>query len=684
MLLTQHLRDLLFLALVIAGPLPGSLLALFLIQRRSQPGGIAHALVIVLFCWCAIGAAIAIALGLTHHLTSNWIGLAEGGAGVFGLLALAYARRSGVRLSLPSLPSGADRPSLAEVLMLAAACCLGIELCWRVCAQPMTDWDTLAYHLPAMATWRQTGWFTPLEQYRGLQGFYPYTWEALCSLFLVPFPEDSFVGLPNLVAWGLLGIGICATSRQLGATRTASLAAGVLAFSITDAATLANSMHVDLQLASFLVIGAYFGLRYSGTSELGYLALWLAAVGMICGVKTSGLVYAALLASALAVMLIASRRARPARVRADRVDLLLLCAGGWGLLLLGGSWYLRNWVTCGNPLGCVEVRIGSALIFPARGPHVDFSKTALFRLFDLHRAAHWRMLLKQLWNHYHLSFFGLALLSALALFGRDRQYRGRLLALLAAAVIALLLYTRTPYSGDWAGYGYLTSEDLGGGLRYALPFVAALAMIAALGATVTRVPSWALAAIAIGGVAAQLRGSHWPLSVLLVGLVLGSCYALGRRQMPLSIRVQRWAAIGLLAMGLLLGGAMLFVARRERDRRRVDSYGYIVSYLRTGLPPGEGLGYAMSGKSYFFYGTDLSRRVVFIPLQSQEPEAWRSLLKREGLSVIAFGPMSKLPDAEQRRFLAWLDTPNSPLVRALGTDITREPLVYRLKPAAGS
>ena len=682
MLLTQHLRDLLFLALVIAGPLPGSLLALFLVQRRPQPGGIAHALVVVLFCWCVIEAAIAIALGLTHHLTSISIGLAEGSAAVFGLLALGYARRNGVRLSLPSLPSGADRPNLAEALMLAAACCLGIELCWRICAQPMTDWDTLAYHLPAMATWRQAGWFTMLEQYRELQSFYPYTWEALCSLFLIPFPEDSFVGLPNLVAWGLLGIGIYGTSRQLGATRTASLAAGVLAFSITDAATLVDTMHVDLQLASFLVVGAYLGLRYSHTRDLGYLALWLASVGMICGVKTSGLVYAALLAGALAVMLAASRRTRPARGPADRVDLLLLCAGGCGLLLLGGSWYLRNWVTCGNPIGCLEVRVGDALIFPGRGPDRDFSKTALFRLFDPHRAAHWRMLLGQLWKHYHLSFFGLMVLSALAFFGRDHRYRGRLLALLAAAVIALLLYSRTPFSGDWAGYGYLTSEDLGGGLRYALPFVAALAVIAALGATVTPVPSWALAAVVIGGVFAQLRGSHWPLSALLVGIVLGLCYALSRRRTPVPIRVRRWVTAGLLIGGLLLGGAMLSAARRERDLRRADCYGPIVSYLRTKLAPGEGIGYAMSGKSYFFYGTDLNRRVVFISLRSQEPEEWRSLLKREGISVIALGPTSKPPDAEQRGILDWLDTPGSPLVRELGMDITKEPLVYRLKPAS--
>jgi hypothetical protein len=346
----------LLLLLILLGPAPLCLAIVVGLQRERRPLGLAGNSLVLLLGWCVIQAAIALSLGMAHHLTRLSIGLTE--TAVLGLGAVVLLR---VDPGLATSVSRAFRPNPRlkwyEAMMTVALLSLLLSLLGHSAITPVTEVDSLAYHMPAMASWYQSHSLEmPVIPWR-LFSHYPYGWEAISFLFLIPFAEDFPVALPSLGAWALLGLAIYCVARDCGASRTAGLAAASLALAAPKVLPQVGSMQVDVPLTAFVMAALYLGLRYVRLGSGAYLGLFLVAVGLAASVKTSGLLYAALLMLVVVAGRISARAARrapqDARGSAPLFERAAAVLGACSALYIGGFWYLRNWLeisTCRAPM----------------------------------------------------------------------------------------------------------------------------------------------------------------------------------------------------------------------------------------------------------------------------------------------------------------------------------------------
>ncbi|MEG3845241.1 hypothetical protein QT986_34035, partial [Microcoleus sp. herbarium14] len=240
---------------------------------------------------------------------------------------------------------------------------------WETFAtKPTTNYDSLWFHLPAIARWYQTHSFTLLdaagnwifehEQAR----VYPYNWHVLSALCVLPFGEDFLAAFPILIAWVLEGIAVYLLSIKFGATRTYAMAASSLVLTVPMMLNQVNTIHPDLPLAAIFTVGLYLGLSYHSSRSLSELSLFLATAGMLAGIKITGIVYAASLLGGLAILEIKrfalNKKSILANFRIRHFIKPVLLCGIACCLLLGGFWYARNLLRVNYPVGdASEIKI---------------------------------------------------------------------------------------------------------------------------------------------------------------------------------------------------------------------------------------------------------------------------------------------------------------------------------------
>jgi hypothetical protein len=705
--LAQHVADLCVFLVVVLAPLPLCLSVLWtLLQQskaaiiakaaQSQPGqeslasghypdardsavatadeegprGPAHSALVLLACWGITETVVGLVLGLAQHLVITWLIAAELLVLAGGLLALRHARRTG--LAVGRLFVLARPLSMFDVLILGSLACLGVSLLWTLSVQPINEWDSLAYHLPTLASWYQAGRFVRLEPLSAVTSSYPGGWEVLSVLLVMPFREDFLVALPNLAAWVLLGLSVYCMSCEAGARRTAAVGGAALALTVSCVADNVNTIHADIGLGAYFMAAMYFARLSLRKHSVSWVGLSLAALGIAIGAKTSGLAYGVLPLPMLVLFRLAARRRGQRCLGAGRrVGWAVAVAGACCCLLTGGFWYLRNWVELGNPFAPVAVRIAGITVLPGLVQPEELRATTLLAVLQPLSGAYWRSALADARGYLGLSFVGLALLAltaVLALFTGQRVISKRkLLGLLALAAVAGIVHAVTPFSGQH-----------GSNLRYAVPFYGLLAVIAAAGATVTGVPAFAVAGIALIGTLSRLLVLRTSFTLLLFAAGWGAAWALRRIRAGAARRRGMGRAV-LLAIVAASAAALVlvsFVARQKRVGHRSMVYGPILEYIATEVGPEERIGYLASPQSYLFYGTDFRREVVYIPLRSRDRNEWLDYLARNGIAVVGAGPVPSQSD--DREYLDWLGGPEGPLVRVFAGDPGR-PHLYRVK-----
>ncbi len=678
----QHLAGLALFLLVAAGPVPLCLASVLTRGNAALQAGPARNLLAVLVGWCVVQALVALALGAVGQFRVSGVAAAEALVLASGTALLARARRTSPGVK-PPRPFRLDRPAtVSEVLVVGSICALGVALIWRVATQPITEHDSLAYHLPAVATWYQAGSFERLDQWP-LFRYYPFTWEAVCALFVIPFGEDFLAALPNLALWAVFGLAIYELGRAAGADRAAGVGTAAIALSLPILVRNVNTMHVDLAVGAFFLAAVAFGARYARQGSPADLGLWFASTGMVAGVKTSGLLYAALALVAIGVLLVLRRGRRQSRP-AGRGEVAAGVLGVLAGLAIGGFWYARNWIEAGNPLGAVSVKVWGLTLFPGKYEIEHFRSTSLARVFDIWSPADYHILSDQLREQFGWGLAALAVLGALALpalfVGRKRTGRAPLIGLLALVAATAYLYVLTPYSGDNGLHGGMLHPSIGPSMRYAFPFCGALAAVAAAAATAVRIPGGALAALGIAAIAvrtASLEAALWGLLFLAAWLVVWRIWLkFAARPRGRRVRILTVAAAAGCALGL---AAVTFSARAERQRQRLVSYGEIVQFIERETRPDETIGHLLCNQSYLLYGSNLSRRVVFMPVDSHERREWLRCIGALGIDVIAVGPCGRM----RRKGWAtrdWLEEGGLPVRRVFGRNFSQETFLYRLTP----
>jgi hypothetical protein len=687
---SSHLRELGLFLIVLLGPLPLSCALLLRASRDKSPPGFAHSALLLLTGWCLIETCIGLGLGILQHLRWREALITEamvflGGAGLCCFLWRQVTSTSWGELGRWRQPL--DRWERLVVGMTAFTAAL---LTYQGMSRLIINYDSLAYHLPAMAKWYQTGSFTMLEQFHGLQSTYPYNWEALCTLFLMPFREDLMVSFPNVVAWGLFGLSIYGVAREIGVNRFDSLAGAALGLHTPIVLSNLNTMHIDLPFAAFFMAGFYYALRYHRTRSWLDWMLFSLSLGMLVGIKMSGLLYAVLLMAALMLMpMVSGRRSQFGAGKLSQV--VLRCAiTCLSILFIGGFWYVRNYVERGNPLGVVRVQVAGIPLFPGTLDKAQISKTTLAHLFDVTDLPHWQILGGQLGEQLGLPLGAIAGLSFLWLFsllgGRRTCQVEHLLGIVLLLMGTGWLYWTTPYSGDNGSHDWKITPWIGQGIRYAFPLVGLLCVTSAAGAAAARVwnpgvAAWVLlsGAVALMGVVDSKKMLGGVLLLLMGGLGLGQPQiggaGVGRSLLP----PLWWKAAGVGALVCLLAGGMVglsWKAREQREARRRRYLGGVMHYITRHVRPNETIGYLQSEQSYVLYGKELNRRVEYVPSNGHNQVEWYEALRSRGVRVVAIGPLMEwMP----RKEFGWLEDPRGPFVRVFGQDENTETLLYRFR-----
>jgi len=689
MSLPKHIWELATFALLLAGPVPLCLSLILLGRKKTERSTPVQCALIVVVAWCAIETSIALLLGAVHRLTFGRVLFSEALLFLVGMTVFLYLRRRVPSLAALRLPKVAEPFGHLESLIVLSVLCVGVELLWGLATHPIVEYDSLGYHLPFMANWYQKAALVMLDQFYfpHYPSTYPYNWEALCTLFLMPFREDFLVAFPNLIAWAVLGVSVYLLSLEMGATRAKSMAAAALVLTVPLVAGHVNEMHVDLPFAAMFVSALYFALLYLRTRVFAYLALSLAALGLFVGIKTTGPMYGLLLAGVFVFLGIKSRTGGTSRANDANEGFrfgiplgiaIVVCA-----LFLGGFWYVRNFADVGNPLGYVRIGIGGLTLFPGPLTVADFQQTTLARLFHVTNLAHWKVLLGQVWLNLHVPFAAMALEAALLpmvfLLGRAGERRQYLMGLAALLLLTGWLYWNTPYSADNGSNQLQITPFVGGQMRFAFPFIALLGVTGAVVSTTLRMRDEILAAV-VAVSAGLAMNKPYPFYAIVFLLFVWAVFVIvkganaGAGAVTRSRLTTRAVAAAVLVVALV---AASYAARETRDARRVEAYGVILNYIEKNVGRDEIIGHLTSNRGYLFYGKNLNRRNEYIGATGDDRAAWISDLRQRGVSVVAVGPF--YGPWKSSKELAWLERPDGPFVRVFGQNPETEPVLFRLK-----
>jgi hypothetical protein len=389
-------------------------------------------------------------------------------------------------------------------------------------------YDSLNYHLPHAARFFQTGRITSLYfSFPGLEtAFHPLNDELIRAVGLVATTRDYLSPYFNL---GWLAVALlaawCTPSRR--ALRPLALAgAGML---------LATPFFV-----------AFDGGR--ATNDIGAIALFLASIALL--VNSKGRAPAVSVAAIASGLSLGTKLTMVVPVLALAIGVIVIAAAGsrlvtagiwfaW-LVVSGGYWYARNFVTVGNPIPPLAIGIGPVTLpsTKAAGPKRSF--TVAHYLGDVHIWRSWFLPgVRDVFGWMAPLILGLALAGIVLAIVRGTPMI-RMLG--CVAVVALIGYVFTPQSaGGLEGRPVLFDSDI----RFAFPALAlGLVMLPSV------IPRTNVA-------------RRWLLALVGIGLLGDLAYSL-RDERKLTVV----AMLFVLVFVALVFGALLVVADQKPARRR--------------------------------------------------------------------------------------------------------------------
>jgi hypothetical protein len=473
-----------------------------------------------------------------------------------------------------SEPAPADGPppssGMSWALALAVAGAAAIAVVGYVAAVAtlaFTQVDVVAFHLPGVARWIQTGSVWQIDQFLPYQAQanYPNSGDLVALAVVLPWHDDfglRFVALPFVAA---TGVAVYAIGRELGAPAAAAVIYGAVAVTIPSVAVSALDFELpDAIMYSTFATGVLFLLRRARGGGTLDVVLAGIALGVAFGVKWYAVWAVAVVVAVWAAGSLLARRPWRA-VGLDGARLAGLIA------LFGGFWLLRNLVESGNPFFPARVAPLGVTVFDA--PYDRYRALAGFPLSDYLDDP-------SVLRHYALPAFnrtlglawvvaatGALVAAAVALRGRRPDWR--VVAVGACAALLAVAYLITPYSA-LGGKGAPTG--VAANTRYVVPALllaaAATAWAAGRGRGLAIAVQLAGALAVADGIRRGFDPVHARHALLAAGfLVAGAAAAAawrrwgaGARRVPLAAAV---AVLGLAVVATAGYG----VQRRFNDHR---------------------------------------------------------------------------------------------------------------------
>jgi hypothetical protein len=773
MIIVQHLWEFILFLIILIGPIPLCLSLAFGNQKENSNYSFPHFLLVLIAAWTIVQVCTGLILGSLDQLNIFSIILAE-----FLIFAIAanlinYPKRRDPSSFNWQIPQLKQPLSKSEWLIIFASAFAGFLLLATLATKPTTNYDSLWFHLPAIARWYQTGSFTLLdaagnwifehEQAR----VYPYNWHVLSALCVIPFREDFLAAFPMLIAWVLEGLSVYLLSVKFGASRIHGMAASSLVLTVPMMLNQVNTIHPDLPLAAIFTVGLYLGLSYYQSRSLSELSLFFASTGMLAGIKITGLVYAAALLVGWAILEIKrfsiNKKSRQTQfILVKFIKPVLLC-GIACFLLLGGFWYARNLLQINYPVGDIgEIKVPLQPVpqpspvkpptpsiqpspSPVKPPTPSIAEppsSALLKIwrstlaaqFNPSNISHWQTLGLQIIIRLQLPFMAIALqvlAAPLALTkGKTKLVNENNIILIVLLFSTGILYLITPYTSGTAGesIGYI-SPLLGFNLRYGFPFLSLLGIAAATTATLLKTRIQVVCGVVLlsglFGIASntifdyikdasftgnsivwgsllidnfksnpveasktvgQILATSWQYILVYPTLYIVSiallAWILFKKSPGLGwlnhLFPSRQRSSYILIICVCIGLILIGNWREERDVARTELYRGIYEYIDKNTVVDERIGFFLSSRSYFFYGKDLNRKVLYVPFRADRLSEWIDNLRKNQVKIVGFGPLTET-DEDTRKALSRLTNDRGPLKPVFGKDFNTESVLYRLK-----
>ena len=290
------------------------------------PDAIARAGVLTFAITVLVGALLG-AAGLVGPL---WYLLAE--IVILGLVSLLPARETRASaLPWQTLP-------LAVVAVVAALLLFMVP--YGATHAPLTQYDSLSYHLYFPARWLQDHRLSiiPTPFSDEAQAYAPINGELFFLWLMVPFHGDVLARIGQL-PFGLLGaVTMYALARRLGAGREPATYPALFFLLSRPVVEQMVGANVDLVCASMFLSALYFGVMAVDRGRPADWALWGVSAGLFVGSKYVALVYTPL----LLIFPLAGLW------RAGRMQHLAWALPGLAVFAL--PWYARNWIVTGSPI----------------------------------------------------------------------------------------------------------------------------------------------------------------------------------------------------------------------------------------------------------------------------------------------------------------------------------------------
>jgi hypothetical protein len=332
----------------------------------------------ILVIWALLSATSTLLIGCLN----GWLLHILIGAEV-GMTALWFQRRDRGGME-KSTVSGARydvyRWRNAVVIALLALWATHVSV-FGICDLPR-DWDSLAYHMPIVDHWIQTGnlwnqscafWYVPGNN------------ELWAYLIVAPFSGDFCINLNNVPTVLLFGFSLLAWGRELGMPNGVN-AMLLVSISVTQPVWRQSiSAENDVAVAALAIASVLFATRFLAQSALTDLLFFGMAVGLLGGIKYYALGYMGILVLIpVGIQFLTGSQTLQKRV-GDVIRLLVVA--GLGFLICGSVWYWRNWWFTGTPLypkgilgmpdAWSEMRPGSNLSTLRQGADFDIWKTLI-------------------------------------------------------------------------------------------------------------------------------------------------------------------------------------------------------------------------------------------------------------------------------------------------------------------
>ncbi len=656
----------------------------FYSERSSEPVLFSEGLVVMASGLLLIEVTFALFLG-----TFGWFNLPAELVLHAAITVLAWRFLpilSGLPVGLGKLRTLVRSFSRREIVIIGIIVVTMMCLGWEQVLFPTTNYDSLTYHLPAMVTWVQSG--STLANVRPVDQtpFYPFDWELLSAVGFLPFHQDLALGWANLIAWGLLLLSAYTVMRQLEVRRDVALAISLIASSTPAVLSKLNSAEVELGLAAIFAVVMCLLSSFLVRGRLRAPMLALPFLGLLCGIKFTGLPYAAVFAVIILILVCYPRlRGKAGRSFDGWTWRGGLCFAMW-FAVIAGYWYVRNWILFDNPFGSIEIRIAGVVIFPGTSFHMDqLAGTSLAACFSPLNLNHWKVLSEQLVLQFGMPILVLLPLSLFGLFFFRKANRAGSVVLFVNFTLVLViavLYCFTPVTAKVSPDSPAMTSWIGLAFRYGFPVLGPLAVLAGWGASRLKSFSWLWIVTGIVAVFSaffivvllptqtnselllglryrdllHLNATQWLSLALNLGLLLAIFLASWLAicavtwGIYLALRTSRRAVVYLgllmsLTVTICLGGFGVYL--RELNRRAV--YGEAAYQLETSSPPASQLAYAFGNRIYPWYGSDWHIKLVEFESSLLIDGKLAAAMRAKGLTELVVGYPETEANSKQRQ-----------------------------------